>query len=602
VKSATLTDRDRLMPTTVCRIRYAALNRRWEEGVLLDMTKTIGASLLILALASGLNAQSEFAPQTLLKPKFTGLYSVPPNLDARAGYEMLGDRAGINVVFYPGFKPETVVPLRVEGQTFFEVMDRFSDQTGNFWYAWDSKTVIVAQNTPSAHRDVDPLTLKIFYLGPSIKDEMVGEVAAALRSGLQLRGIYSTASAKAILVRDTASTMSAVERLIAELSPESLPLTTSAPLQYPENGTRFLSIAENGKVRRVLPSTESHMENMLAASVSLDMNQPPHAIYEDLALRAGMNVIVDREVRAKPASRFHVEKLDLVDALDLLALQTGTFWEPLNESTIHVMEDTPQNRRDRDRLQVKIIYLPSLAPAAMLMETANVLRTSLSLRGMYQDEKHKAIIIRDTPLRVFLAEKIISDLDKRFGQPTSVTLTTETNSIYAESNWILSNAAKARPQLELKLRSRTTIRMDETPRKTFEALAELAGLQLAENSSISDTAEVPFNLYNVDILDALDLFAWQTRHFWQVVDDHTIRVIPDSPKMRRDLEPIIEKTIYPADPTGVTGLLNVLRTAFQLRQIQLNDKDAFVIRDTTENVAVAERLIEILGSAAPPAP
>jgi len=144
--------------------------------------------------------------------------------------------------------------------------------------------------------------------------------------------------------------------------------------------------------------------------------------------------------------------------------------------------------------------------------------------------------------------------------------------------------------------------MNGTPRKTFEALAELAGLKLAENSSISDTAEVPFNLYNVDILDALDLFAWQTRHFWQVVDDHTIRVIPDSPKIRRDLEPMIEKTIYPADPTEVTGLLNVLRTAFQLRQIQLNDKNAFVIRDTTENVALAERLIEILGPASPPAP
>lgn len=83
------------------------MNRRWKEGVLPGMTKTIRASLLILALTSGLDAQSEFALQTLLKPKFTGLYSVPPNLDARAGYEMLGDRAGINVVFHPGFKPDT---------------------------------------------------------------------------------------------------------------------------------------------------------------------------------------------------------------------------------------------------------------------------------------------------------------------------------------------------------------------------------------------------------------------------------------------------------------------------------------------------------------
>jgi hypothetical protein len=312
-----------------------------------------------------------------------------------------------------------------------------------------------------------------------------------------------------------------------------------------------------------------------------------------------MNVIVDRSVLTKPASRFHVEGLDLVNALDLLALQTGTMWQPLNESTIHVMEDTQQNRRDHGRLLVKIIYLPEMVTTATLNETINILRTRLALRGIFQDEKHKAIVVKDTPLRVFLAERVIADLNKRFGKTTSVMLTTDTNSLYAESGWVLSNAAKARPLLDLKLRSKTTIRLNETPRKTFEALAEMAGLKLAENSAISDAAEMPLNLYNIDILDALDLFAWQSRYFWQVVDEHTIRVIPDTQQMRRDLEPMVEKTIYPADATqpGVAGLLNVLRVVFALRQIQLNDKNAFVIRDSAENVALTEKLVEILGVA-----
>ena len=87
------------------------------------MNKVISSALLVLSLTAALHAQSEFAPQALLKPKFTGLYSIPPNLDARAGYDTLGARAGINIIFAPGFKPETVIPLRVEGQTFFEAMD-----------------------------------------------------------------------------------------------------------------------------------------------------------------------------------------------------------------------------------------------------------------------------------------------------------------------------------------------------------------------------------------------------------------------------------------------------------------------------------------------
>ena len=565
---------------------------------LLSMNKTLFAGLLSLVLATGLHAQSAFAPQTLLKPKFTGLYSVPPNLDAHAAYDMLGDRAGINMVFFPGFKADTVIPLRVEGQTFFEAMDRYSAQTGNFWFAWDDKAVIVAQDTPAAHRDVDPQTLKIFYLNASTKEESVTEIANALRSRLGLRGIYSTASGKAILVKDTPATLAQVERVISEVSPQSLPLASTAPLRFPtpSAGTKFLSIAENAKVRRILPSIQSHLENQLAG-LSVDMNQPPAAIYEDLALRAGMNVIVDSQVRAKPASRFHVQGLDLVNALDLLALQTGTFWQPVSDSTIHVMEDTAQNRRDHERFVIKVIYLPELATTTMLNETTNVLRTALSFRGLYVDAKHKAIVMRDTPLRVFLAEKVIADLNKNFGKTTSVSLTTDTNSLYSENGWLLSNAAKARPKLDLKLRSRTTIRLNATPRKAFEDLAEVAGLKLAENSVINEAPEIPLNLYNVDILDAIDLLAWQTRYFWQVVDEHTIRVIPDTQQMRRDLEPMIEKTITPADPSepGATQLLNVLRTVFSLRQIKLDDKNAFVIRDSAENIALVEKLVEILG-------
>jgi hypothetical protein len=563
------------------------------------MNRLISSALLILSVVTAVHAQAEFAPQTLLKPKFTGLYSIPPNLDARSAYNLLGARAGINIVYYPSFKAETAVPLRIEGENFFEAMDRYSQQTENFWFAWDNKTVIVAPNTQASRRDLEPLIFKIIYLDPNTRDEAFANIANTVRTGLQTRGVYFSLSAKAISIHGSASSIAAAERMISEMSLQSLPLSSSAPLRFAETGTRFLSIAENGAVRRVVPATQSHMENMLKGSVSVDMSQPPAVIYEDLALRAGMNVIIDRAVREIPASRFHVEGLDLINALDLLAIQTSTFWLPLNETTIHVMQDTQQNRRDQDRMQVKIINLPPMVSSTVLNETINLLRTSLSMRGIYQDDKHKAVVMRDTPLRVFLAEKTIADLTKKFGKTTSVTLSTGNGSLYAENGWVLSNAANARPQLEVKLRSRTTIRLNDTPMATFTELADLAGLKVSDNSLFRQEAELPFNLYNVDILDALDLFAWQTRHFWQVVDEHTIRVVPDTQQMRRDLEPRIDKTIVPADATGATGLLNVLRTTFGLREIFQNDKNAFVIRDTAENVAMAEKLVEILGTGEP---
>ena len=565
------------------------------------MNKVISSALLILSLTAALHAQSEFAPQALLKPKFTGLYSIPPNLDARAGYDTLAARAGINMIFAPGFKPETVIPLRVEGQTFFEAMDRYSQQTENFWFAWDNKTVIVAPGTLTARRDWEPLTLKIFYLDAGVRDEVLANIANTVRTSLQIGGgLYFSASAKAITIYATPSAIAEAERMIAEMSLRNPPLPSSAPLRF-GLGTKFLSIAEGGKVRRVIPATESHMENVLKDTVSIDMTQSAGAIYENLALMGGMNVIIDRAVREIPASRFHVEGVDLINALDLLAIQTSTLWMPLNDSTIHVMRDTQQNRRDREAMQVKVIYLPEMATTTTLNETLNLLRTAFSLRGLYQSENHKAIVIRDTPLRVFLAERTIADLTKAFGKTTSTTLSAGGRSLLAESGWLLSNADNARPHLELKLRSRTTIRFNDTPKVIFSELADLAGLKVSDNSTIKQEPEIPFNLYNVDILDAIDLFAFQTRHFWQVVDEHTIRVIPDTPQMRRDLEPMIDKTIFPADTSKAPTLLNVLRTVFGLRQIFLNDKNGFEIHDTAENVALVEKLVELLGTAERPA-
>jgi hypothetical protein len=554
------------------------------------------ALLLILTLATGLQAQSEFAPQILLKPRVSGPFTIPLSLDVRSVYDTLGSRAGINMVFHPAFKGETSVPLRVEGQTFFEAMDNLSSQTGNFWFAWDSKTIVIAADTPQYHRDLEPLTHKTFYLGSNVTAEAVPNIATALRTRLRT-GVHPVEGAKAIIVLNTASKVSEAEQLISEMSNQPLPVPSSAPTAFPDNSPFYVLLAEGGKVRSVVPSTRAHLENMLVGSVSIDTSLPMEAIYEDLASRAGLNVVFDRSLRPGPTPRFHVEGVDLINALDLLALQTNTFWQPLSDSIIYVMADNQQNRRDREQFLAKVIYLPDLATTKDVLETINALRTSLTMRSVFQDEKHKAIIIRDNALKVFLAEKLVADVNKRLGKPKSVLITVETSSLSAENGWMLGNAAKARPQLDVKLRNKTSVRLRENTKGAFESLASLAGLQLTSDSRFADEVETSFNALNIDILDALDLLGWKTRHFWQVVDQHTIRVIPDTQATRRDLQ-TIEKTIVPADPSDAAALLNVLRTTFQLRFVSLNEKNDIVIRDSADNVAIAEKVMEILGKGA----
>jgi hypothetical protein len=561
------------------------------------MNKALSALLLVLTLGTGLHAQSEFSPQVLLKPKVSGPFTIPLSPDVRSAYDSLGSRAGINMVFHPGFKADIAAPLRVEGQTFFEAMDNLSRQTGNFWFAWDSKTIVIAADTPQYHRDLEPLTQKTFYLGNNVATEALGNIQTALRIRLQVVASL-VKGAKAIIVKDTATKVSAAEQLIAEMSNHALPLPSSTPTAFPDNNLYYLLLAEGGKVRRVVPSNQAHMENMLVGLVSIDTSLQTEAIYEDLASRAGLNVVFDRSLRPGPTARFHVEGVDLINALDLLALQTRTVWQPLNDSIIYVMEDNQQIRVEREQVIVKVIYLPELATTADLQETVNALRSSpLAFRSVFQDEKRKAILIKETALRVFLAEKVVADLNKRHGKTQSVAITIETSSLSARYGWMLGNAAKARPQLDVKLRNKTSVRLREKAKGAFEALAGLAGLQLAADSRFADDVETSFNAINIDILDALDLLGWKTRNLWQVVDQQTIRVLPDTQATRRDLE-TIEKTIVPSDPADAASLLNILRTIFALRSVSVDAKNNIVIRDTADNVAIAEKVVEVLGKGA----
>ena len=86
----------------------------------------------------------------------------------------------------------------------------------------------------------------------------------------------------------------------------------------------------------------------------------------------------------------------------------GSFWQPVNETTIMVMEDTQQNRRDFEDHIYKTIYLQNITSTNDLNQIMNVLRTAFSLRGIYQFEPGNAIVIHDTPARVALVEQLIS--------------------------------------------------------------------------------------------------------------------------------------------------------------------------------------------------
>ncbi len=102
----------------------------------------------------------------------------------------------------------------------------------------------------------------------------------------------------------------------------------------------------------------------------------------------------------------------LEEALTQVGVLTRTFWKPLSRNTILVLPDNTVKRREQEQQILKTFYLSNTITPQELTEVVTAIRSLLETRRIQQVNSMNAIIIRDTPDKVALAEKIIRDVDK----------------------------------------------------------------------------------------------------------------------------------------------------------------------------------------------
>src|SRR5216117_3833155 len=183
---------------------------------------------------------------------------------------------------------------------------------------------------------------------------------------------------------------------------------TSRDRKEPEPEIQFEQLKEE---TRTNPTPQSQLEPKTRGPIDVHMTQDSKIAFETLAELAGFNVIFDPDFRGARIP-IDLNKVDIFEALDILALQTRSFWKPVNKTTILVSPDNQTKRRDYDELVLKTIYMTNSVTSTELTEAITTLRTLLNMRYLMSSTAMNAIIVRDTADRVAIAEKIIEDLDK----------------------------------------------------------------------------------------------------------------------------------------------------------------------------------------------
>ena len=133
----------------------------------------------------------------------------------------------------------------------------------------------------------------------------------------------------------------------------------------------------------------------------------------------------------------------------------------------------------------------------------------------------------------------------------------------------------------------------ETPiKEIYKALGNAFGINVLFDVAIKDSDRLAIELKDVTAQDALERVMQAANHFYKVLDEHTIIVVPDNPQARRDYEDLVIRTFYLSngDAEQVT---NVVRTMIEARNVfPLKALNAITIRDTADKVRIAEKIIE----------
>src|SRR5277367_2936918 len=145
--------------------------------------------------------------------------------------------------------------------------------------------------------------------------------------------------------------------------------------------------------------------------INLKITEDSKVIYETVGKLAGINVLFDPDYTSRRI-KIELNNVSLEEALEIIALESKTFWRPVTPNTIFVASDNPAKRKDLEQSVIKTFYLANLSQPTELQDVVNAMRQILEISRIQPLPSQSAIVVRGTPDQIALAQKLIGDLDK----------------------------------------------------------------------------------------------------------------------------------------------------------------------------------------------
>lgn len=130
-------------------------------------------------------------------------------------------------------------------------------------------------------------------------------------------------------------------------------------------------------------------------------------VFEVLSRQTGINFIFDKDVRSDAKTTIFVQEVAVERAIDLLLGQNQLARQVLADNMALIYPNTPQKQKEYQDQVVRSFYLSGAEPK----QAMELLKTVLSARTLFVDDRARLLVMRDTPETIRMAERLLASMD-----------------------------------------------------------------------------------------------------------------------------------------------------------------------------------------------
>jgi len=134
---------------------------------------------------------------------------------------------------------------------------------------------------------------------------------------------------------------------------------------------------------------------------------PTKMVFEVLSRQTGINFIFDKDIKSDGKTTIYVQDVPIEQAIDLVLGQNQLARQILSENMVLIYPNTNAKQKDYQDQIVKTFYLNTALPK----DVEGLLKTVLDAKTLVVNERANAIVMRDTPENVRMAEKLVASID-----------------------------------------------------------------------------------------------------------------------------------------------------------------------------------------------